>query len=66
MATRAERLLVDTHIWLWWLLGDARLVTAPCRHEVEKAERDHRLGLSAISFWEALLLHEGGRIDLGA
>jgi PIN domain nuclease of toxin-antitoxin system len=59
------RLLLDTHIWLWWLLGDSRLANAPCRGVVEEAEKLHRLGLSAISLWECLLLHGAGRIDLG-
>ena len=58
------RLLLDTHIWLWWLLGDPGLADAPCRGVVEEAEKLHRLGLSAISLWECLLLHEAGRIDL--
>ena len=32
------RLLLDTHLWLWWLLGDTRLANAPCRGVVEEAE----------------------------
>lgn len=54
-------LLLDTHIWLWSLLDPARLsknvreaLTAP----------DNTLHLSSISFWEALLLAERGRLSL--
>lgn len=54
-------LLLDTHIWLWSLLDPARL-----SNSVRKAltAPDNRLHLSSISFWEALLLAERGRLAL--
>jgi PIN domain nuclease of toxin-antitoxin system len=56
------RLLLDTHIWLWGLLDPARLTA-----RVKKAvlAPDGEIWLSAISVWEALLLSEKGRLDLG-
>ncbi len=57
------RPLLDTHTWVWWMLGDPRL---PAR------ERDHLDGLPAasrpllcdISLWEVALLVQFGRLDL--
>lgn len=55
------RLLLDTHIWLWSLQNPGRLGTR-VRHELSNPENE--LWLSAISTWEALTLHEKGRIHL--
>jgi PIN domain nuclease of toxin-antitoxin system len=57
-------LLLDTHIWLWWLLGDSRIEHAAVRGLIQEGERTHRLRLSAISIWETLLLWEAGRIRM--
>lgn len=45
--------LLDTHIWIWWLAGDARLA------ERERASLDELAGdvaVSAMSLWEAQML----------
>jgi len=54
-------LLLDTHIWLWFVIDPKRLG----RHAF-KALKDEQneLWLSPISTWEALTLHHNGRIDL--
>jgi PIN domain nuclease of toxin-antitoxin system len=57
-------LLLDTHIWLWWLLAHPRLRFSPIHQVIQEAEKDHRLRLSSISIWEAILLHEAGRIEM--
>ncbi len=56
------RVLLDTHIWLWGHLEPQRLGT-----DVKAILEDARteLWLSPISVWEALLLAEKGRIDIG-
>ncbi|MBV5262038.1 type II toxin-antitoxin system VapC family toxin [Synechococcus moorigangaii CMS01] len=56
------RLLLDTHIWLWYLQGSDRLSV-----ELQNRIRDPRvqLWLSPISIWETLMLAEKGRINLG-
>jgi PIN domain nuclease of toxin-antitoxin system len=51
-------LLLDTHVWLWSVLGDERLSTRVAR---ELRSPVNRLWLSPISVWEALLLCERGR-----
>jgi PIN domain nuclease of toxin-antitoxin system len=55
------RLLLDTHIWLWSLHEIGRLGVG-VRHAMRNPENE--LWLSPISTWEALILHEKGRIHL--
>ena len=55
------RLLLDTHIWLWSLREPDRLGVRT-RHELRIPENE--LWLSPVSTWEALMLHEKGRIHL--
>ncbi|MEO1186558.1 MAG: PIN domain-containing protein, partial [Cyanobacteria bacterium J06636_27] len=55
------KLLLDTHIWLWYLLGDKRLST---QLQFAIAEEKTELWLSPISIWETLILAEKGRIFL--
>jgi len=52
-------LLLDTHVWLWSILGHPRL-SVRVAHALRSA--DNRLWLSPISVWEALLLCEKGRL----
>jgi PIN domain nuclease of toxin-antitoxin system len=55
------KLLLDTHIWLWYLLGDQRLFP-----QLQTAIRDDmtELWLSPISLWETMVLAEKGRLIL--
>ena len=55
------RLLLDTHIWLWSLREVTRL-GAGVRNALRNPENE--LWLSPISSWEALILHEKGRVHL--
>lgn len=55
------KLLLDTHIWLWYLLGDQRL-SQPLQKAI--ADPNTELWLSPISIWETLILAEKGRIFL--
>lgn len=55
------RLLLDTHIWLWSLREPGRLGERT-RQELRSPENE--LWLSPVSTWEALILHEKGRIHL--
>ena len=56
--------MLDTHIWLWWLFAHPMLRRSPISRIILEAEREHRLRLSSISIWEALLLREAGRIEI--
>lgn len=55
-------IILDTHIWIWWVHGDVQLLQ-DYRDYVQKHEADG-LGISAISCWEIAKLVEGGRIFL--
>lgn len=57
-------LLLDTHIWLWWLFAHPKLRRSPVSKLIQEAERNHDLRLSSISIWETILLHETGRIEI--
>jgi PIN domain nuclease of toxin-antitoxin system len=57
------KLLLDTHIWLWYTLGDSQL-SENLRSTI--ACNTTELWLSPISIWEVLLLAEKGRIFLQA
>jgi PIN domain nuclease of toxin-antitoxin system len=55
------KLLLDTHIWLWYLLGNEQLSS-----NLQKiiASESNQLWLSPISVWEILILAEKGRLEL--
>ena len=55
------KLLLDTHVWIWYLSGNERL-----SETLQTAIKDdlNELWLSPISIWEAMLLAEKGRIVL--
>jgi PIN domain nuclease of toxin-antitoxin system len=55
------KLLLDTHIWLWHLLGDAQL-SRTHRHLIEDEGTD--LLISSISIWEAHLMIEKDRLPV--
>jgi len=55
------RLLLDTHIWLW-SLGEVTRLGEGVRNVLRNPENE--LWLSPISTWEALILHEKGRIHV--
>ncbi len=52
--------LLDTHVWAWWLSGDARLTARECVALDRLAER-RELRLCAISLWEAQMAFAKGR-----
>jgi PIN domain nuclease of toxin-antitoxin system len=55
-------IVLDTHIWVWWVHGDERLT--PTQAEVIKASETGVIGVSAISCWEIAKLVENGRLEL--
>ena len=54
-------IVLDTHIWVWWVQGDPRLTPAQ-RQAIQEQETD-TLGVSAISCWEVAKLVERGRLQ---
>lgn len=57
------KVLLDTHVLLWWLAKDRRLSRGQ-RRVINEASEQSPLGLSEISLWEISTLHELGRIEL--
>ena len=55
------KLLLDTHIWLW-SLGDPKRIGRRLQRELRNPMNE--LWLSPVSTWEALALHDEGRIKL--
>ncbi len=56
-------ILLDTHVWLWWLFGDGLLKLAH-RDELDRLAANRQLALSWVSVWEAEMLDRKGRIIL--
>jgi PIN domain nuclease of toxin-antitoxin system len=56
-------ILLDTHIWVWWVDGSPDL-TAGQRSHVE-AHETSGLGVRVISCWEVAKLVELKRLELG-
>jgi len=57
------KLLLDTHVWLWYLLGDPQLSRT---HRTLMDDEGNELILSAISVWEAHMLIERQRLPVTA
>lgn len=55
-------IILDTHIWIWWIHGDTHLPNAH-RAYIE-AHETQGLGISIISCWELAKLAEYGRLSL--
>ena len=55
-------ILLDTHIWVWWVHGDNGLT--PSQIEIIEANEDGEIGISAISLWEVAKLVENKRLEL--
>lgn len=55
------RILLDTHIFLWFISGDSQLPT-----NVRDAIRDpnNEVYLSAVSVWEAIVKYQLGKLPL--
>lgn len=58
------KLLLDTHVLLWWL-GDAGRLPAAIRGALDEASPDSPLWVSDITLWEIATLESLGRIELG-
>jgi PIN domain nuclease of toxin-antitoxin system len=55
-------IVLDTHIWIWWVDGDERL--SDKHTELIESDENAVIGVSAISCWETAKLVELGRLEL--
>ena len=58
--SRTQVILLDTHIWIWWVHNDSRL-TDKLRGHIQ-AHEDDRIGVSIFSCWEVAKLVELGKL----
>src|SRR6056297_2515709 len=56
-------IILDTHIWLWWLLGDGNL-SSDERDTLDLKASFQELTVSWVSIWETEMLERKGRIKL--
>lgn len=55
--------VLDTHVWVWWLTPDSRLRPAE-REALDGAAEKRELHISAVSLWEAQVLQAKRRLHL--
>lgn len=55
-------ILLDTHVWVWWVHADTRLPVH--RRDALDEAADEGLAVSVISCWEVAKLVEVGRLAL--
>jgi len=56
--------LLDSHVWIWWVTGQKDLAAAKRAQLDELAEAGTPPFLSAISLWEAQMLYRKNRLTL--
>jgi PIN domain nuclease of toxin-antitoxin system len=57
-----ELILLDTHVWLWLLNGEEKLINSQCLSYIEKSVKYSNIRVSVISVWEVGMLESKGRI----
>jgi PIN domain nuclease of toxin-antitoxin system len=57
------KIILDTHVWLWWLLPDSPLPGRE-RNALDRIASDMGIFLPAIGLWEAQMLYSKQRIEL--
>ena len=55
-------IILDTHIWIWWVSKSSRLTQNDRQHIRQYSSQG--LGVSVISCWEVAKLVEKNRLDL--
>ena len=55
--------LLDTHVWIWWILGSHELDAGKANY-LDSLPAESRPFLSDISLWEIALLVDRGRLQL--
>lgn len=57
----SEVIILDTHIWLWFINANFEQFPAPWRDRIELADR---VGVSPLSCYEIALAQKRGRLEL--
>ena len=56
-----EVIVLDTHVWYWWISQDLGRLPAGVVSAIEEADR---VGVAAVSCFELALAHRRGRLEL--
>ncbi|NTV53034.1 MAG: type II toxin-antitoxin system VapC family toxin [Candidatus Firestonebacteria bacterium] len=64
MSTISDKIILDTHIWLWLMEGEERLVRTHKLPALEQAAANSRLIISVMTIWEISMLDVKKRIRL--
>lgn len=64
MRRREQRLLLDTHVWLWLALGAPKRIPPAALKVIEESAQSSGLMVSIVSVWELALLVGRSRIVL--
>ncbi|MHB8834247.1 MAG: type II toxin-antitoxin system VapC family toxin [Candidatus Methylomirabilia bacterium] len=56
-------IVLDTHVWLWWI-SNPELLSAAARKTLDHAMAEGEICISSISAWEVAILVKKGRLDL--
>lgn len=57
-------LLLDTHVWIWSLAGDARRIGRRARALLSRAESRDAIRISPVTLFEVMALHTAGRLQM--
>ncbi|MGR3317745.1 MAG: type II toxin-antitoxin system VapC family toxin [Candidatus Anammoxibacter sp.] len=57
-----ELILLDTHVWIWLLNGNEKLINPKCLSYIESCVKYSTIRVSVISVWEIGMLESKGRI----
>jgi PIN domain nuclease of toxin-antitoxin system len=55
--------VLDTHIWIWWMIGDPRLSRGE-RDALDQLPENARPVIADISLWECATLVDLGRLEI--
>jgi len=56
-------IVLDTHVWLWWLSNPEKLTPAATQR-IDREVNDGQICISSISAWEIAMLVSKGRLEL--
>ncbi len=57
-------LVLDTHIWIWLMAGDQKIIDSGFLPPIKKAVKSSSIKIPSISLWEVSMLNMKGRISL--
>lgn len=57
-----DLLLLDTHVWIWLMIGADELKSSKCLPVIKQSARQSKIRISAISVWEIGMLEARRKI----